>query len=401
VAAAAPLSYSAVRTYLECPQRYKFLYIDEIPEAPRGYFSFGRSIHSVLEDLLRPLVVPSARVTPEGATQRTLLDWAEAGAPPPVPGHLMSDAELLAAYDAHWLSDGYLSRDEEHRYKALGRAMLLGYRDDLARAPPTPLAVEEHLEATWNGIRIHGYIDRIDRRPTGGLEILDYKTSKELSREDARDSDQLSLYQVLVEKNYPEPVDQLTLVHLRSRTPHSVPRRDEDVLTDLEDRVGRTSEGIRSQSFEPTPGRVCARCEFRSLCPEFKEVPAADRERLVELVDRFHALRADEARVESELRSTAEALHQEAERLGVHRIPGSAAVLVRKREELWKFREASVAPILHEHGLAGRARPDDAEAIRRLTQDRSIQPAVRRRLIEVGGRQVRWYWTTDDASARS
>ncbi|EQD29015.1 hypothetical protein B1B_18798, partial [mine drainage metagenome] len=72
--------------------------------------------------------------------------------------------------------------------------------------PRQPVALEEHLEARWDGIPIHGYIDRIDRTPDGGLEIVDYKTSRELSREDARGSDQLSIYQVLVETNYTEPV---------------------------------------------------------------------------------------------------------------------------------------------------------------------------------------------------
>jgi putative RecB family exonuclease len=61
VASTAPLSYSSYRTYLECPLRWKFLYVDRIPETPRGYFTFGRVIHSVLEELVRPLVVPTAR----------------------------------------------------------------------------------------------------------------------------------------------------------------------------------------------------------------------------------------------------------------------------------------------------------------------------------------------------
>jgi putative RecB family exonuclease len=55
------LSYSSYSTYLECPLRWKFLYIDRLPEVPRGYFTFGRVVHSVLEELVRPMVLPSAR----------------------------------------------------------------------------------------------------------------------------------------------------------------------------------------------------------------------------------------------------------------------------------------------------------------------------------------------------
>jgi len=399
VAPRTALSYSSVRTYLECPLRWKFLYVDDLKEAPRGYFSFGRTVHTVLEELLKPLVVPSGRRVGSGATQHTLDDWrpgdrGEAG-------RLPSRSEMLALYESSWVRDGYGSTDEEKRYKQLGEELLLAYHDDLVRAPPAPVSVEEHLEAKWNGVAVHGYIDRIDRTPTGGLEILDYKTSRELTQADAVESDQLSLYQVLVEQNYPEPVERLTLYHLRSRTPRSVPRREPAVLEGVHERFTRAGDGIRSESFQPTPGRQCSRCEFKSLCPEFRLVPEPEQAQLLQLVDRFHRLRSEEEHVEEQLRATAEALHREAERLGVHRISGSDRVAIRRREEVWRFREESVAPILAEHGLDGQVRSDDAEAIRRLTQDPNVDAGLRRRLTEAGGRQVRWYWVLEDGAARS
>ena len=69
------LSYSSFRTYQECPLRWRFLYVDKLPEAPRGYFTFGRVVHSVLEQLVAPLVVPSARRVSENDRQRTLDEW--------------------------------------------------------------------------------------------------------------------------------------------------------------------------------------------------------------------------------------------------------------------------------------------------------------------------------------
>ena len=172
-------------------------------------------------------------------------------------------------------------------------------------------------------IPIHGYIDRIDRAPLGGLEVVDYKTSRELSTGDAKDSDQLSLYQVLVESNYTEPVEGLTLYHLRSLTPLRVPPRGRAALTTLYDRLGVVSDGIRGRRrTSPTPGRHCTRCDFRPICPEFRTVPAADAVRLRELVDRFDRLRNEEHRIETELRDAAEELHHAAEELGIHRAAG-------------------------------------------------------------------------------
>ncbi|HKN06823.1 MAG TPA: PD-(D/E)XK nuclease family protein [Thermoplasmata archaeon] len=385
------LSYSSFRTYQECPLRWRFLYVDKLPETPRGYFTFGRVVHSVLEQLVAPLVVPTARRVSENDRQRTLDEWhAHSGTA--TPPRWMTSEEMLAAYEREWSSEGYTSSEEESRYRALGREILLRYYDFLVRERPLPVAVEEHLEARWDGIPVHGYIDRIDRTPAGGLEIVDYKTSRELSSDDARDSDQLSLYQVLVESNYAEPVQGLTLYHLRSLTPLRVAPRERAALAGLHDRLGTALDGIRAEAFEPTPGRHCTRCDFRDRCPEFRSVPEADGQRLRVLVDRFEALRNEENRLEGELRRTAEELHRAAEELGVHRVPGTRSVAVRRREEAWQYSLDNVRPLLERTGLSHRVTSGTPEEIRRLVRDASVDPEVRRRVAETGARRVKWYW---------
>jgi putative RecB family exonuclease len=395
------LSYSSYRTYLECPLRWKYLYVERRPETPRGYFTFGRVIHSVLEDLVRPLVVPAARRTEAGETQRTLDDWPPGSSVPRTPGRSWSSDELLAAYERAWSGEGYSSAEEEARYRALGRDLLLRYHARIERDPPQPIAVEQHLEARWDGIPIHGYIDRIDRTATGGLEVVDYKTSRELSHEDARDSDQLSLYQVLVESNYPAPVERLTLYHLRSLTALRTPARDRSSLDPLHVRLGSVADGIREQAFDPTPGRHCSRCDFRSICPEFREVPAPDGERLAALVDRFETLRADERRLEQELARTADELHRAAEELGVHRVPGSRTVAIRRREEAWQFSLDTVRPLLESSGMAARLGRESPEDVKRLLRDPEVPAELRRKLSETGSRRVRWYWELEESDGAS
>ncbi len=388
------LSYSSSRTYLECPLRWKFLYVDRLSEAPRGYFTFGRTIHAVLERLMGPLVVPANRRATSADNQRTLDHYG--------PGEregdslLMSREALIATYDALWSSEGYTSPEEEARYRALGADMLLGYYGQLEASPPQPVAVEQHLETAWDGIPIHGYIDRLDRTPTGGLEILDYKTSRELSREDARDSDQLSIYQVLVERNYPDPVDGLTFYHLRSLTPIRSAPRPKPTLETLYDRLGQVTDGIRSEAFDPTPGRQCGRCEFQSLCPEFRSVPTDERQQLRELVDRFARLREEENRLSGELERTAADLHAAAERAGVHRVPGSQRVAIRRREESWVYPPERIGPMLVKGRATDLPRPERPEEVRRFLRDPSVDPALRRRVADAGTRRVRWYWELED-----
>ncbi|HYA10616.1 MAG TPA: PD-(D/E)XK nuclease family protein [Thermoplasmata archaeon] len=398
MAAAAALSYSSYRTYLECPLRWKYLYVERRPELPRGYFTFGRVVHAVLEELVRPLVVPSARRRDGGESQTTLQDWSEPSGPevrsarrPPV-----GPEELLALYDRLWTNEGYATPDEEERYRSLGRDLLLRYRDRLELEPPSPVAVEEHLETTWDGIPIHGYVDRIDRTPEGGLEVVDYKTTRELSAEDAASSEQLSVYQVLVERNYRAPVHRLTLLHLRSLTPLRTPARGPRTLDPLHQRMGEVVDGIREEAFEPTPGRHCTRCDFRSICPEFRPMPTAEGPRLAALVDRFDALRADERRLERELSQTAAELHRAAEELGLHRVPGSRAIAVRRREVAWQYPLEAVRPLLERSGPAGRRSPDSSEGVRRLLRDPTVPGEVRRKIAETGSRQVRWFWELEE-----
>ena len=58
-----PLSHSSTSMYLDCPQRFKFRYIDKIPEKPKSFFSFGKSVHAGLEFLFEKLAgpLPSSR----------------------------------------------------------------------------------------------------------------------------------------------------------------------------------------------------------------------------------------------------------------------------------------------------------------------------------------------------
>ncbi|MCI4349192.1 MAG: PD-(D/E)XK nuclease family protein [Thermoplasmata archaeon] len=397
--ASGALSYSSVRTYLECPLRWKFLYVDGLSEAPKGYFSFGRTVHTVLEELVRPLVEPAQRIPRPGQAQRTLDRWRAAGEAPSS-SRLMSEDELEALYLRSWVSDGYVSTEEEERYRTLGAELLRSYRDLLAKSPPTPVAIEEHLEADWNGIPIHGYVDRIDRTPSGGLEILDYKTSRELRHEDARDSDQLGLYQVLVERNFSAPVEALTLYHLRSFRPLSVPPKPQAQLDALHERVGQARDGMRSQSYEPTPGRQCQRCEFQARCPEFRSVPESERERLERLVDQYRELRTEESRVGGELRRIAEELHHAAEDLGVHRIPGSRETLHRRRESSKEFPLEAFRTVLARHGISERLASAEPAALEGLARDPAIGAEIRKELAETRRRKVRWYWDVESKTGR-
>ncbi len=258
------LSYSSFHTYEECPQRWKYLYVDGLKEAERSYFSFGRSMHLTLEAFVGPLTSPH-RVRRNA--QMTIFDF---GAHPPAV-HPMSLEELLGRYRELWIRDGYGSEDEENKYFLIGTDLLKRFHQQFVNARPVTVAVEQDLSGKLGDVPIHGIVDRIDLRETKTLEVVDYKTTRELTLEDARTSDQLTFYQVIVQQNYREPVEALTLYHLRSLRPLTAPARSERTVETLVSRVAVVSDAIREEMFQPRTGPACRRCEFRPRCPAFRK----------------------------------------------------------------------------------------------------------------------------------
>lgn len=386
MAAVPQLSYSGFRAYTECPLRWKFQYIDHLPELPKGYFSFGKSIHSALEEFISPLVIGGKGKAP---SQKTLFDFAppEEAMSPPSP---MSLEALLEVYKRVWISEGYSSPEDERRNFELGSDLLRRYYPLFTAAPPRIVAVEQHYEAKVDGIPIHGFVDRIDETPTGGLEVLDYKTSKQLSWRDARESDQLTLYQMLVEQNEGRPVEALTLYHMRTLSPLRTPRRERQETDDLCSRLGEAADGIRAEMYDPRPGPYCTRCDFRSRCPEWKEVPATDRERVQSLVDHYYELKREGDGVRRRMEEVASELHAASERLGVHRLPGHHTTVYRRKETHWVFPPEQVLPVLQGAGLLPRVARVDGDQVARVLQDPQVPTDVRQSLRQQGSRQAEW-----------
>lgn len=398
MASVPPLSYSGFHTYAECPLRWKFSYIDRLPETPRGYFSFGRSIHSALEEFVRPIAASSpvaVAMVAGGKAQRTLRDFdetapAEAPVPLPATGTVMKLEDLLEIYRRVWVSEGYLSPDDEKRNFDLGAELLRRFHALFVASPPRPVAVEQELDAKIDGIRIHGIVDRIDETPKGGLEVLDYKTGKSLSWQDARTSDQLTVYQLLVEQNYPRSVEALTLYHMRTLTPLRTEPRGTEEVSDLSTRMGDVADGIRSQIYDPRPGPYCTRCDFRAICPEWKEVPASERSTVSALVERYADLKRQGEGLRQEMEAVASELHALSDRLGTFRLPGKGTVVYRRKESHWVFPPEQVLPVLQGAGLLPKVSRLDGDQVGRLLADSKVPAEVRRSLKSRGSRQAEW-----------
>ena len=117
-------------------------------------------------------------------------------------------------------------------------------------------------------VLVHGSIDRIDRLPSGGIEVIDYKTGRPSSQKGVDESLQLSIYALACRDalglGTPERV---TLYFTESSTRMSTARTDEQLDQARADVLALATR-IRSGDFAATPSsRTCGWCDFRAMCP--------------------------------------------------------------------------------------------------------------------------------------
>ena len=116
---------------------------------------------------------------------------------------------------------------------------------------------------------ITGQIDRIDRLPSGGIEVIDYKTGRAWSQKGVDESLQLSIYALACRDalglGTPERV---TLYFTESALRLSTTRTDEQLDLARADVLARVAR-MRAGEFAATPSvDACRYCDWRAMCPE-------------------------------------------------------------------------------------------------------------------------------------
>ncbi len=237
-----PLSHSSISLYEECPQKYKFRYIDKIPEKPKHFFSFGSSVHEALEFFygVKTLPAPSLEA-------------------------------VLSYYREHWISAGYKDNVQEQEYFADGEDILKRFYQKHIADFQIPFFVEYKFDFKVDGVPITGRIDRIDKTPDGKLSVTDYKTGKALEKERVLTDGQLTLYQIACEELLGAPVSRLSFYHLPTLKEQVIERHTEEIVSDLRKKITRVASSISKELFEPSPSEQrCRWCDYKPLCPVYQ-----------------------------------------------------------------------------------------------------------------------------------
>jgi putative RecB family exonuclease len=248
------VSWSAISTFRTCPLKYKFRYIDGLPEeSVSAALIFGTGIHSAVEQHFQAILS----------------------------GEEQPDIEhLMFAYRSAWLPHDpdaiqFGSSETRASLDALASKMLTAFLNSpAASVQGRVLGVEEEIR----GMLVEGVPDlygRVDllTEDSDSLVVTDIKTSRgKWSPEQVEDSgEQLLLYSHLASEISPgkkittrflvltktkEPVIE---EHVREVEPTAVKR----TLAGVE----RVWRAIESGVFYPAPSPLnCATCGFRKVC---------------------------------------------------------------------------------------------------------------------------------------
>jgi DNA helicase II / ATP-dependent DNA helicase PcrA len=246
------LSATDIETYRTCPLKYKFARVFRIPSEPTINQRFGILVHQVLERFHGPSV-PS----PEGRSlRRPEGETANPGLP-----------ELLGLLEAGWRRGGFGDSEEERQLRAKATQALVRYHDRALDEDGEPVWFERSFQFRMGPHLLRGRVDRVDRLPDGGYELIDYKTGRPKTAAQLREDVQLSLYAVGAREAWQLEAAQQAYYYVLDDQKVPVERTDED-RDWITDTVLEVADGIQSQGFEPTPSyAACSMCDYRIACP--------------------------------------------------------------------------------------------------------------------------------------
>jgi putative RecB family exonuclease len=242
---------------MTCPLLYRFRVIDRLPEPPTAATARGTLVHAALERLFD---LPAAGRTPEAGRALVLPEWDRLAAEQPDLAALFPDEAERAAWlqSAIAIMDAYFTLEDPRRLE--------------------PAERESYVETTLDsGLRLRGYIDRLDVAPSGEIRIVDYKTGR-APREayEASALFQMKFYALVIWRLRGQVPRLLQLMYLAEGEVLRYTPEESDLLA-TERKITALWQAIErartAGDWRPRPSRLCDWCNHKALCPEFGGTP--------------------------------------------------------------------------------------------------------------------------------
>ena len=251
------LSYSAVRTFQMCPLKYRFRYVDGLPEEiVSSSLVFGSAIHAALEFFFSQQMA----------------------------GEELPDLDmLLSVYQTNWQNRAEANvqfgkkETADSLHELAGRMLKAFLESDLTQQKGRIIGVEEELRGELSP-EIPDLLGRVDLllETDDSVIVLDFKTSRSAWNDhQAEDqSEQLLLYADLVRRLVPGKQLRLQFAVITKARAPKVQLLETTFDESKLDRTKRVFEkvwsAIQDGHFYPSPSQMnCYSCGFRSACREW------------------------------------------------------------------------------------------------------------------------------------
>ena len=233
------LSPSSIKTYEECPLKFKFQKIIRVPQSANVAMDLGGVIHTVIEELSKEKIA-GKRITREHAMEKLREKW------------------VFRSYLNQTDEDVALKRAETMIYA------YLGWEDSTQN---TLVDTEVQFKVRIGEVIFAGRIDRLEQNDRGEFELIDFKTgSTAKTKNKARTDIQLNIYARAIQKIKGRLPVRASLFYVEQDkiisydvTPESV----EEALLPVE----KMTAEILKENFEATPDYwKCQHCSYASIC---------------------------------------------------------------------------------------------------------------------------------------
>lgn len=239
------LSPTRISTYLACPVKYYYNFLD--PKArfyvkPKSYYSFGSSLHNVLQSFFQDDSIA-----------------------------VKTQEEVFSAVENSWIDAGYTSPTEMSEAMGEGVEIIQNFVLQHQAKPQVSktLFVEKQLRTDLGQFNLIGRLDRVEEWEDGTLEIIDYKSGRaDVSAEEIAHDLAMSCYQLLMHKAFPGRNIIATIIALRTGNAASYGFSADELSVFEQDLVSLGNHILNTnfEELEPVRKSLCDSCDFLKLC---------------------------------------------------------------------------------------------------------------------------------------
>lgn len=239
-------SATKINTYRDCPLRFKFQHVLNVPSPPKMPLNIGNAMHAVAERMPDGVL--------EGRDETT------------------AEQDAWGVFEQEWDVMPYMLQETKRGEDAQSaRDVIRTYLEWVRGNPNKPKGTEIPFKVVLDGAEIRGKIDRVEQRPDGEYEVVDFKTGSSMKTKRTISEDvQLNVYAMAIKELHGRLPKRASLVYLKKNKiiPYDVDCESyEAAVEGIRETIGEILDENNEFPAMPSPS-ACRFCDYGAICDE-------------------------------------------------------------------------------------------------------------------------------------